>query len=47
MTRWLPRIDICRWGGGDIDGHNDVNGWSLCFQWGPVLIELCAGRVTR
>lgn len=47
VTRWLPRMDLCRWGGGDIDGHNDVKGWSLCFQWGAVLVELCAGRVVR
>ncbi len=47
MTRWLPRLDVCRWVGGDIDGQNDVNGWSLCLQWGPLLIELCAGKVER
>lgn len=47
MSRWFPRVDICRWGGGDIDGKNDVNGWSICIQWGSMIVELCGGKVVR
>lgn len=45
--RWFPRIDIARWGGGDLDGKGAVEGASICIQWGPIFIELCAGKVTR
>lgn len=47
MRRWLPRIDIGRWGGGGIDNDSHVEGRSLVFQWGPIFFELCAGRVVR
>lgn len=42
MKRWLPRFNVCGWGGGDIDGMNDVHGWSAIFQWGPLLDERLA-----
>lgn len=42
----LPRFDLARWGGGDIDGKNDCNGWSLVIQWRGLILELCLGRVS-
>lgn len=42
--RLLPRIDIGRWCGGDIDGRGYIEGASLCIQWGPLFLEFAIGK---
>lgn len=43
----LPQFDLARWHGPDINDENDVKGWSLVIQWGPLIVELCSGRVCQ
>jgi len=44
MTRWFPRISLCRWGGYDADGLGKFQGWSLQIVWGCWIVDLCGGR---
>jgi hypothetical protein len=40
-----PIFSYARWGGATECGQRDVAGWSLYFQLGPIVIELCFGKV--
>ncbi|MGV3511857.1 MAG: hypothetical protein ACO1OX_07610 [Novosphingobium sp.] len=45
MKRLLPRADIENWGGPDLHGDADCEGWSIAIQWLGLLLELNFARV--
>ena len=47
MRRWLPSIDLCRWGGAGIASDADFDGWCIAIEWLGLTLELCAGRRVR
>lgn len=46
MKRLLPRFDLCRWSGSDIDGQGWCEGQSLAIQWLGLLFEINFARST-
>lgn len=46
MKRLLPRFDLCRWAGSDIDSMGWCEGRSLAIQWLGLIFEINLARVT-
>lgn len=40
----IPRFDLCRFTGCDLDGLQDVTGWSLAIEWVGFILELNFGK---
>ena len=40
----IPRLSFCRWGGCDVDGLHDYEGWSITVEWLGCILEIAFGR---